>query len=149
MRSSTVKPIILFILTVVVFYLAAFYGIEFLMRRKGPWQVQFLTDAKGVPSLRVRQPRLHIADVQLLCAGTNLLRTNLNVTVLFDQPLKPVPFGKVIYEDLTQMPGVVTFNLFGHEVELLPRTLLLDKKEVGWQSNMSVTLGNSTQSRTP
>jgi hypothetical protein len=30
------------------------------------------------------------------------------------------------------LPGVVTMNLLGHEIELMPRTLVIDKKEVPW-----------------
>jgi hypothetical protein len=46
----------------------------------------------------------------------------------------------VIYEDLTFLPGVVTFDLLGHEVELLPRALVVNKKLVEWQSGMTVDL---------
>jgi hypothetical protein len=31
-------------------------------------------------------------------------------------------------------PGVVTMNLLGHEIELMPRTLVIDKKEVPWST---------------
>ena len=30
------------------------------------------------------------------------------------------------------LPGIVTMNLLGHEIELMPRTLVVDKKEVPW-----------------
>ena len=61
-------------------------------------------------------------------------------TVLFDRPRKPAPFGKVIYEDLTQLPGVVTFDLFGHEIELLPRVLVVNKRQIKWNSQASIEL---------
>jgi hypothetical protein len=48
-----------------------------------------------------------------------------------------LPFGECIYQDLMFLPGVVTMNLLGHEIELMPRTLVIDKKEVPW-----VTPGN-------
>ena len=32
------------------------------------------------------------------------------------------------------LPGVVTMNLLGHEIELMPRTLVIDKKEVPWNT---------------
>ena len=32
------------------------------------------------------------------------------------------------------LPGVVTMNILGHEIELMPRTLVIDKKEVPWDS---------------
>jgi hypothetical protein len=46
----------------------------------------------------------------------------------------------VIYEDLTFLPGVVTFDLFGHEVELLPRALIANKKQVPWKSGVTIDL---------
>ena len=45
-----------------------------------------------------------------------------------------VPFGECIYQDLMFLPGVVTMNILGHEIELMPRTLVIDKKEVPWDS---------------
>ena len=32
------------------------------------------------------------------------------------------------------LPGVATMNLLGHEIELMPRTLVVDKKEVPWNT---------------
>ena len=32
------------------------------------------------------------------------------------------------------LPGIVTMNLLGHEIELMPRTLVVDKKEVPWST---------------
>ena len=66
--------------------------------------------------------------------------SNATGRVLFDRVKQPVPFGKVIYEDLTFLPGVVTFDLFGHEIELLPRALIANKKQVAWQSGVTVDL---------
>ena len=45
-----------------------------------------------------------------------------------------VPFGECIYQDLMFLPGIVTMNLLGHEIELMPRTLVVDKKEVPWST---------------
>jgi len=60
--------------------------------------------------------------------------------VVFDFPEKPVPFGKVKFEDLTYLPGTVTFYFFGHDVELLPRALYINRKARPWQSNETITL---------
>ena len=32
------------------------------------------------------------------------------------------------------LPGIVTMNLLNHEIELMPRTLVIDKKEVAWST---------------
>jgi len=64
--------------------------------------------------------------------GEAVLPTNFPVTVEFDRPRKPAVFGAVIYEDLMQLPGIVTFNLFGHEIELLQPHLVVNRKRVSW-----------------
>ena len=123
---------------IVVLYFVFFYGIEGCRHRKGPWEVTFATNATG-PTLLVRQNALKI-NCTINCMAETITATNLPATVRFDVPKRAVPFGKVIYEDLTQLPGVVTFDLFGHEVELLPRVLIVDKRQVAWNSQRSVEL---------
>lgn len=139
MKSGpTPKTIALFFLLLVALYLAVFYGMEYARHRKGPWEVNFMSDREGNPAIVIYQPRLNLSSVEILFPGEKIARTNLSERVAFDRPLKTVPFGKVIYEDLTQLPGVVTFDLFGHEIELLPRVLWVDKKEIPWRSENTI-----------
>ena len=123
---------------VIALYFVFFYGIEGCRHRKGPWEVTFGTNSSG-PTLTVTQPALRINHL-ITCFGETTTATNLPQTVRFDVPKRAVPFGKVIYEDLTQLPGVVTFDLFGHEVELLPRVLIVNKRQIAWNSQRSVEL---------
>ena len=51
-----------------------------------------------------------------------------------------MPFGRVKFEDLTYLPGTVTFDFFGHEIELIPRTLYINRKPRPWQSNAIISL---------
>jgi hypothetical protein len=51
-----------------------------------------------------------------------------------------LPFGELLYQDPTFLPGTVTMRLFGHVVELLPRVLTVDKKEYPWQSGAVIQL---------
>lgn len=138
--NSTVTPksIALLFPIVLVLYLTVFYGCEHWRTRKGPWEVTFTTNALGQAALHATQRTLNISNVQILFVGESV--TNAAQTVVFDQVLRPVPFGKVIFEDLTVLPGVVTFDLFGHEIELLPRVLIVNKKEIPWQSGASIVL---------
>jgi hypothetical protein len=141
MRAGfSAKSISIFFIAVLVFYFAAFYGCEYMRHRKGPWEVQFITDNAGRPSIVVFQPKRGISSFEILFHGEQIEKTNLSQRVAFDRPLKLVPFGKVIYEDLTFLPGVVTFDLFGHEIELLPRVLIVNKKEVPWKSDTTLEL---------
>jgi hypothetical protein len=134
-------------LVVFALYFLVFYGIEGCRRAKGPWEVTFAANEAG-PVLAVRQPHLNY-NCTITFPGESATATNLPQTVTFDRPKKAVPFGKVIYEDLMQLPGVVTFDLFGHEIELLPRTLIVNKREVPWSSQRSVVLWSTNKPAQP
>jgi hypothetical protein len=111
-------------------YAAGFALDQYLRSRRGPWQVTFEPSAAGEPQLRIRQEHLGIADTCIVFAGGQA--TNPPVTVRFDTPHLELPFGRVKYDDLTYLPGAVTLEAFGHEIELLPRTLYLDRQPVAW-----------------
>jgi hypothetical protein len=38
------------------------------------------------------------------------------------------------------LPGTVTLRLFGHEIELLPRVLIIDRKEHPWKAGDTIRL---------
>ena len=150
MKSGfSAKSIILLFLSVLVLYLLVYSGIEYSRHRKGAWEVNFLTDSQGNPSIVVYQPKLNLSSVEVVFLGEKVARTNVSERVLFDRPKKPVPFGKVIYEDLTFLPGVVTFDFFGHELELLPRVMIANKREVPWKSEMVVELAATNKLPVP
>jgi hypothetical protein len=134
-----------------VFYVVTYSWIEHRRHVKGPWTVEFQS-ADATPRLIVHQPFLNISNVTLRFPGESLpadydaLRRPV---VRFDQPEVPVPFGEVIYEDLTFLPGVVTFNLFGHEIELLPRVLIINKKEIPWASQVTIDLDPAAKPARP
>jgi hypothetical protein len=133
MKSGvTPKSIVLLFPVVLVAYLLVFYGLEHLRHRKGPWDAEFRVNAKGVPTVTVAQPDAGLKNVSLVYHGETT--TNEPGRISFDRVKQPSPVGRVIYEDLTFFPGVVTLDLFGHEVELLPRTLIANKKGIPWKS---------------
>jgi len=139
MRSSFPAKAVLIVFGVVTaLYFAAFRGIEYLRVRKGPWEVAFGGDTEGNATLTVSQPALGLSGVRIVARGERA--TNAQAVVRFDVVKRPVPDGRVIYEDLTFLPGVVTFDFHGHEVELLPRTLIVNKRLVPWQSGATVEL---------
>jgi hypothetical protein len=135
------KQIILVFLVVLVCYLGIFHWIEHRRMRKGPWQAVFSAEGDGTPVLTLHQKALRIEGARLVFPGeTSPSIPSWPQEILFDQPGLTVPFGEIIYEDLTFLPGVITFNLFGHEVELLPRTLIINKKEVPWTPGLQVRM---------
>ena len=111
---------------------AAFFTLDqYLRHRKGAWEVTFSTNSAGWASIEVRQPALKIHE-QIVFDSERPTNSMIAGMITFDRPSKIVPFGKVKFEDLTYLPGSVAFDFFGHEVELLPRTLYLNKREIPW-----------------
>ena len=119
-----------FVLALVLY--AGFFTCDQAMRRRnGPWEVQSHTNAGGYAAITVNQPKLGITNVEVVFVGE--IATNSG-RVVFYRPQLPAPFGKTKFEDLTYLPGSVAFDFFGHEVELLPRTLYLNKREHPWKA---------------
>lgn len=148
--DMTRRSLAVFLLALVGLYFAVFYGCEYWRQHKGPWEVHFNSDASGRPSVVIYQPNLGISSVEILLLDEQIGRTNLAEKVVFDHPLQPIPFGRTIYEDLLTLPGVVTLDLFGHELELLPRVLIADKREIPWKTERVVELtGTNKPARPP
>ena len=127
-------------LIAVVVYVGFFSCDKHLRERKGPWEVRFQTDSFAAPAIIVDQPALRISNLKIIFPENRLSVTNLLTAVAFDSPLKQSPFGKVIFHDLMYLPGTVTFDLFGHEIELLPRVLIIDHQEHPWRSDATIEL---------
>jgi len=136
------KSIAIVFVVTLISYLAVYNGIERRRVRNGPWQVTFTNDPAGTPALLIDQSRLGITNVQITFPGAPkpvLASTNLS----FAEP-RPVPYdlpyGKCIFMDTTFLPGTLVLELFGHEVQLLPRVLMIDRKEVAWRSGETIAL---------
>lgn len=132
---------------IAVLYFAVFYGIEGCRKSKGPWRVTFTTNNAGAV-IEVSQATMKHSTV-LRFPGEVVPPTNYPVTIEFDRPKKRAVFGTVIYEDLMQLPGVVTFNFFGHEVELAPRALNVNRRSIPWSPSPAVELWPTNKPATP
>jgi hypothetical protein len=121
-------------------YAAGFALDAHLRTRRGPWEATFATEPDGTPRVTVRQPRLGLIDVVFRFPGGVAGGSNLPRTVRFMPPTNAVPFGSAVFEDLTTLPGTVTLELFGHEIEWLPRTLFVDRRAQAWRSGDVVDL---------
>lgn len=124
-----------------VFYFGGFWALQHWRTRRGPWEVTFHS-TNGAPVVRIAAPALGITGVQIVFPGTNAPPLNQARTVRFDDPTRrdDVPFGRVKFLDTTVLPGTVTFDLFGHEIELLPRTLILNRREHAWRDGERIEL---------
>src|SRR5262245_60625056 len=127
----------------VAIYFIAYSSIEPRRTRKGPSQVTFSTSTNGEPRIIINQPTLRLDNVEIVFAGEVASLTKNPTTIQFRQPRQvpyEVPFGKCVFMDPTFLPGTVTFQFFGHEIELLPRVMILDHREEPWQSRKTITL---------
>ena len=138
MRSDgLLKHLALCLLIAVVFYVAAFSWIQHRRTVNGPWEVCFRTDAAGMPSLLILQTNLNVSQT-LRFPGRALAPANLCRTVGFARPPAALPFGELIFQDPTFLPGTVTLRLFDHQIELLPRVLAIDQKEYPWRAGSQI-----------
>lgn len=123
-------------------YFVGFYGVEHLRHRKGPWEVEFVS-ANENPAVVVGQPVLGISNVTIILAEEIVSNSFTNSTRTFVDPREvpfAVPHGRVVFLDMTFLPGTVTFDLHGHAIELLPRALLINGREYPWKNNSVITL---------
>jgi len=146
--DNPVKHFLLALLIALVVYFVSYFGIEHRRNRKGPWQVTFTNTTSGKPSITINQPALQLTNVRIVFNESFSTFTNTSSTVFFSQP-RPVPyqvpFGRCVFMDTTFLPGTVTFQLFGHEIELLPRVLIIDHREWPWHSNTNIALMSPIQ----
>jgi hypothetical protein len=147
-RDNPAKHFIFAFAIALVGYVIVYHFIENRRTRKGPWHVTFTNTPAGEPEMIINQAALGISNVQI--QFTNSTLTNfIPGTHSFSQP-KPVPyevpFGKCVFMDTTFQPGTITFQLYGHEIELLPRVLIVDRQERRWVSGESVMLSPSPPS---
>lgn len=115
-----------------VFYIAAFSWIEHRRAVKGPWEIAFVSDAAGRPSLQIAQPALQISE-RLSFPDDQVPRPNLAELVKFREATTNLPFGEMLMQDALYLPGTITMRLCGHQIEVLPRTLIVDKTEHPWK----------------
>lgn len=131
-----------FVLALVA-YIVLFAFIEKRRPRNGPWVVTFCRESNAPALLRIAQHRLGLSNV-IAIGVTNVFTTNTVETIRFDTPRTvpfEVPFGRCVFLDTTFLPGTVTLQISGHEIELLPRVLVIDHREHTWNAASPIQLG--------
>jgi hypothetical protein len=139
-KDSIVRHVVIACGLALALYVIGFWGAQYLRERKGAWVVEFATDPSGRPSLAVFQESLGVRGVRLVFPDARIEPMPAVQRVVFDAPDKAsaLPFGAVTFLDTTFLPGTVTLGLFGHEVELLPRVLIIDKQEHVWARELKL-----------
>jgi hypothetical protein len=141
--DGPLKHFLLAFLLALVCYAVLYRGCETRRTRRGPWEVTFTTNTTGFPLLVINQPRLAITNKQITFPEQRAPATSALETIWFRQPKPvpfPVPFGQCIFMDTTFLPGTVVFQLYGHQIELMPRVLITDRQEHPWFSDNPITL---------
>lgn len=159
-RDNPAKHFIIAFAVALLGYILVYHFIENRRTRKGPWQVTFTNNPAGTPAIVINQPALRVSNVQIQFPGESVAKLQSSLTnyqsltndFLFSQP-RPVPydvpFGKCVFMDTTFQPGTLTFQLFGHEIELLPRVLVIDQQEHAWQSGQIIALNAVSPTNSP
>jgi hypothetical protein len=131
------------LLLAVVGYTVVYWGIEHRRNVKGPWEVTFTNAVGGGAVIIIEQPKLGISNVQIrFDGGTTALTTNSGRYSFGQARAVPfeLPFGRCVFMDTTFLPGTVTMQVSGHEIELLPRVLTIDRQERNWESGSTIRL---------
>ena len=130
-----------------------FYSFDQWMRNKdGPWEVTFDKDANGTPMLVINWAARGFSDCKVLFPGESVPDGFQTVSTNYVDPSHlplNIPFGEWFFADLTYLPGTVTYDLFAedtnatskgrrHEIELLPRGLVVNRKAHPWKGGMRI-----------
>jgi hypothetical protein len=139
--DGPMKHFILAFLLAVTCYVVFYKLIEHRRTRKGPWEVTFTTTPDGVPSVVINEPKLSISNFQIIFPDQPSPPTNALYIFRDAKPVPfQVPFGKCLFMDTTFLPGSLAFELFDHQIELLPRALMVDHQEHPWVAGRPITL---------
>src|SRR6185369_7802990 len=137
-RDNPLKHFAIAFAIAVAIYVTFYGWIEHRRARKGPWEMTFTTNSAGAPQILINQPKLALTNFTIRFPGESI-----PATISFKEPRQvpyPVPFGRCIFMDSTFLPGTLTFQFFGHEIELLPRVLIIDHREYPWTGEPVVSL---------
>jgi hypothetical protein len=123
-------------------YLIGFSWVEHRRTRLGPWAVTFVKEPGSAPLIQIDHTALQVTNVQIrFNTGTDAAPTNARVDFVAGREVPfPVPFGECVFMDPLFLPGTVTLELFGHRVQMLPRTLMIDGLEHGWKSDSIIDI---------
>jgi hypothetical protein len=146
--KSIWRQIALLGVVVLVGYFGVFNWVERRRFVKGPWQVSF-TQSNSAPVLVINQFTLRITNVMIVFEGS-ILATNVSETVAFGQGRAvpfDLPFGKCVFLDPLFLPGTAACEVFGHQIQIIPRVLMIDGIERPWVSGGTFVLTNKPASQ--
>lgn len=149
-RGRLLIQFILLFGLVLLGYLLMFGWIERRRVARGPWEATFSSES-GSAQLVLNQTNLDIRNVRIVFRGV-VAPSNSVEHIAFTKAQNPpylVPFGECIFQDLLFLPGTVTLKLFGHEIQMIPRTLTINRVERPWQNGETIELQAGTTNSSP
>lgn len=148
--SSPIRTVLFIGIGSLLFYVVFFAWMQQRRFHKGPWEVSFL-ERDGHPTLLVNHPKLQITNVVIQFPGAPAV-TNLPQTVRFQHgQVAPMdlPFGRCVFLDTLFLPGTAACEIFGHQIQFMPRTLTIDHVERPWMSGEKILLTNGPSRTLP
>ncbi len=124
-------------------YAAVFSWIENRRQKNGPWELTF-TRSDRAPALRIDHEKLGLTNITIIFLEADPPTTETQTLRLKHGQVAPfdLPFGKCVFLDTLFLPGTVTCEIFGHQIQILPRTMTINQIERPWQSGEKILLTN-------
>ena len=139
------RQVILVFLVTLAIYAGGFAAQQWWRGHRGPWEVTYMRAGAGRGALEIRQRTLGIERLRLLVADENGAFPTNETLVRFDEPtIRQVPAGEVVFLDTTYLPGTVTMEISGQQIEILPRTLRIGREEIPWHPDREIDLTQLT-----
>ena len=140
-RGKLLWQLVRVFVVALVVYAVVFGWIEHRRVVKGPWVVSFAPGNES-PVIFLNQSALGIRDVRIIFREATAQTNSVQVIEFSQARAVPfdVPLGQCVFQDTTFLPGTVTFEMFGHQIQLMPRVLTIDKAERPWRSGEVIEL---------
>ena len=135
----------------VLLYVVTYSAIEHRRASKGAWQITFGHEETGAPAILINQPGIGLTNVRISFASATSTLTNGSVMLEFKEARRTpfdVPFGRCVFLDTVFLPGTIVLDMFGHQIQLMPRVLTVDGVERPWRSGERITLADQSAART-
>jgi hypothetical protein len=142
-QSSPWKAFLLVGVITLIVYVVVFSWVENNRRKHGPWEITF-TEVDNSPALLVNHAQLGLANITIIFSGVPVT-TNSPQTIRFEHGrVAPfdLPFGKCVFLDTLFLPGSVTVEVFDHQIQVFPRTMMIDHAEHAWLPGEKILLTN-------
>jgi len=148
--SSPGKTFLIIGLVTLIAYFTIFSWVESRRRKNGPWEITF-TQIDDSPALLVNHLKLGLTNVVVIFLQATVTNQQPTIIQFEHGQVAPftLPYGKCVFLDTLFLPGTVTCEMFGHEIQILPRTMTIDHVEHPWQPGEKILLTNRPSATLP